>query len=68
MRVFPRGEAIRFYRDFLGFTIDREHRFEPGLPLYLQVFRQGCVLHLRGDELQIPDPFGNRLNFHTPRP
>ncbi|WP_425451576.1 hypothetical protein [Branchiibius hedensis] len=22
MRVFPGGEAIRFYRDFLGFTID----------------------------------------------
>jgi hypothetical protein len=26
--------------------VDWEHRFEPGLPLYLQVSRGGCVLHL----------------------
>ncbi|KYH46328.1 glyoxalase [Branchiibius sp. NY16-3462-2] len=111
LRIFPGGEAQRFYRDFLGFTIDWEHRFEPGLPLYMQVSREGCVLHpsehhgdgtpgsavrievedvttlqrrlresdiypLRigldhqpwGDDLVIPDPFGNRLIFHTPRP
>lgn len=110
LRVFPGGEAQRFYCDYLGFTVDWEHRFEPGMPLYLQVSRDGCVLHLSehhgdatpgaavrievpdaaalqrqwrdsevyplrigldrqewGDDLTMPDPFGNRLIFHTPR-
>lgn len=110
LRTFPGGEAQRFYCDFLGFTIDWEHRFAPGLPLYLQVSRGDCVLHLSehhgdatpgaavrievddvaalqrqwlasevyplrigldrqpwGDDLTMPDPFGNRLIFHTPR-
>lgn len=46
LRVFDETKALAFYRDFLGFTVDWEHRFEPGLPLYLQVSRDGCVLHL----------------------
>ena len=33
-------------RDYFGFTLDWEHRFEPGLPLYLQVSRSKAVLHL----------------------
>ena len=32
--------------NYLGFTVDWEHRFEPGMPLYMQVSRAGCVLHL----------------------
>ena len=32
--------------DFLGFKLDWEHRFEPGTPLYMQVSRDACVLHL----------------------
>ena len=31
---------------FLGFKVDWEHRFEAGLPLYCQVSRAGCTLHL----------------------
>lgn len=46
LRIFDQAKAREFYVDFLGFQIDWEHRFEPGLPLYLQVSRQGCVLHL----------------------
>lgn len=111
LRTFPGGEARRFYVDFLGFTVDWEHRFGEGMPLYQQVSREGCVLHLSehhgdatpgsavrieiadvarlqrellastvyplrigldskpwGDDLTVPDPFGNRLVFHTPRP
>lgn len=111
LRTFPGDEARRFYVDFLGFTVDWEHRFEPGMPLYQQVSREGCVLHLsehHGDatpgsavrievadvvglqrallesevyplrigldeqpwglDLTVPDPFGNRLTFHTPPP
>lgn len=110
LRTFPGGEARRFYVDFLGFIVDWEHRFEAGMPLYQQVTRGACVLHLSehhgdatpgsavrieipdvrtlqkqlvdspvyplriglgtepwGEDLEIPDPFGNRIIFHTPR-
>jgi len=46
LRIFDEAKAHAFYVEFLGFTVDWEHRFEPGLPLYLQVSRDGCVLHL----------------------
>ena len=46
LRVFDEAKAKAFYVGFLGFQVDWEHRFEPGLPLYLQVSRDGCVLHL----------------------
>lgn len=46
LRIFDEAKAREFYVDFLGFQVDWEHRFEPGLPLYLQVSRDECVLHL----------------------
>lgn len=46
LRSFDEAKAREFYVDFLGFTVDFEHRFEAGLPLYMQVSRDGCVLHL----------------------
>jgi len=46
LRIFDEAKAREFYVEFLGFALDWEHRFEPGLPLYLQVSRAGCVLHL----------------------
>ena len=46
LRIFDEGKAKEFYVDFLGFAVDWEHRFEPELPLYLQVARDGCRLHL----------------------
>jgi catechol 2,3-dioxygenase-like lactoylglutathione lyase family enzyme len=46
LRSFDEGKAREFYIDWLGFKVDWEHRFEPGLPLYMQVSRDGCVLHL----------------------
>ncbi|MEA2235862.1 MAG: hypothetical protein QOC81_586 [Thermoanaerobaculia bacterium] len=46
LRSFDEVKAKEFYVGFLGFTVDFEHRFEPGLPLYMQVSRDGCVLHL----------------------
>lgn len=46
LRMFDEAKAREFYRDFLGFTIDWEHRFEEGLPLYMQVSRKECILHL----------------------
>ena len=46
LRMFDVPKAKEFYVDFLGFTVDWEHTFGPGLPLYMQVSRDGCVLHL----------------------
>ncbi|MES2901156.1 MAG: glyoxalase superfamily protein [Pseudomonadota bacterium] len=46
LRIFDEAKAKEFYLDFLGFRLDWEHRFEPGLPLYMQVTRDSCVLHL----------------------
>jgi len=50
LRIFDEVKArefyVEFYVEFLGFHVDWEHRFEDGLPLYLQVSRQACVLHL----------------------
>ena len=46
LRIFDETKAREFYVDYLGFRIDWEHRFEDDLPLYMQVSREGCVLHL----------------------
>jgi hypothetical protein len=46
LRIFEEAKAREFYLDFLGFQIDWQHRFEPDLPLYMQVSRTGLTLHL----------------------
>jgi catechol 2,3-dioxygenase-like lactoylglutathione lyase family enzyme len=46
LRIFDVAKAREFYEGFLGFHVDWEHRFEPDFPLYMQVSRDGCVLHL----------------------
>ena len=46
LRIFDEARAREFYVDFLGFSVDWEHRFDSTLPLYLQVSRGGCVLQL----------------------
>ncbi len=46
LRIFDVSKAREFYVDFLGFQVDWEHRFEEGLPLYMQVSRGNLVLHL----------------------
>jgi len=46
LRIFDEAKAKAFYVDWLGFTVDWEHRFGDDFPLYLQVSRDGCVLHL----------------------
>ena len=46
LRSFDEAEARKLYLDFLGFEVVFEHRFEPGLPLYMGVARGDCELHL----------------------
>jgi uncharacterized glyoxalase superfamily protein PhnB len=45
-RVLDVEEAKKFYLDSLGFTSDWEHRFGPDQPVYMQVSKNGLVLHL----------------------
>ncbi len=45
-RIFSVEKAMEFYRDFLGFSVDWEHRFGENFPLYCQISRSGMVLHL----------------------
>lgn len=110
LRIFDESLARQFYVDFLGFKVDWEHRFAPDLPLYMQVSKDACVLHLtehHGDcspgaairvattdleayqkalaeksyrgarpqievkpwgtqDMDVLDPFGNRLTFSKP--
>ena len=46
LRIFDVEKAYEFYRDFLGFNVDWEHRFHVGAPLYAQVSRGNLKLHL----------------------
>jgi uncharacterized glyoxalase superfamily protein PhnB len=46
LRIFDEAKAREFYVEFLGFKVDWDHRFEEGLPLYMQVSKDGCVIHL----------------------
>ena len=46
LRSFDEAKAREFYVGFLGMTVDWEHRFEPDMPLYMQVSRDGIVLHI----------------------
>jgi catechol 2,3-dioxygenase-like lactoylglutathione lyase family enzyme len=46
LRVMSVAAALPFYLDYLGFTLDWEHRFGPGLPLYVQLSRSAAVVHL----------------------
>jgi catechol 2,3-dioxygenase-like lactoylglutathione lyase family enzyme len=111
LRIFSIEKAREFYLDYAGFHQDWEHRFEPTAPLYMQVSRDGLVLHLSehygdgspgtrfqvtftgvralqaelsakdypywrpglsksfwgGDQLNLLDPFGNRINLCEPK-
>ena len=46
LRIFDLDKARQFYVDYLGFTVDWEHRSSGSAPLYLQVSRGPLVLHL----------------------
>lgn len=46
LRIFDAAKAKEFYLEFLGFKADFEHRFEPGLPLFMQISLGDITLHL----------------------
>jgi catechol 2,3-dioxygenase-like lactoylglutathione lyase family enzyme len=46
LRSFDEKRTKAFYLDFLGFELVFEHRFEPGMPLYMGLRKGDCVVHL----------------------
>lgn len=46
LRIHDETLARAFYLDYLGFDVEWEHRFEPGMPLYVRVRRDKTLLDL----------------------
>ena len=46
LRITDYKRSRQFYVDRLGFTVDWEHRFETGFPVFMQVSRDGLAFFL----------------------
>lgn len=46
VRIFDLPKAREYYFDFLGFSLDWDHRYGDDFPIYMQVSRGGLKLHL----------------------
>jgi uncharacterized glyoxalase superfamily protein PhnB len=46
LRIFDEDKAKEFYLDYLGFTLEWEHRFEEDMPLYMEISYGSCLFHL----------------------
>lgn len=71
LRIQDETLAREFYLDYLGFSVEWEHRFEPELPLYLRIRRGETILDLsehHGDGTQgsvVWIPIANAKSFHA---
>ena len=46
LRMFDEHKTREFYVDFLGFTIEWEHRYGDDFPLFMEVSRDDVTIHL----------------------
>ncbi len=46
LRMFDVAKAREFYLDYLAFSVDFEHRFHDGAPLFMGISRDGLRLYL----------------------
>jgi len=46
LRIFDYKKAIEFYVDWLGFKINWEHTFDENTPVYMEIERDGLLIHL----------------------
>ncbi|MBJ9957103.1 glyoxalase superfamily protein [Acinetobacter courvalinii] len=46
LRIFDVELAQSFYLEYLGFQLDWQHSFGDNFPLYLQISREDCIIHL----------------------
>ena len=67
LRFFEESRAKAFYCDFLGFALEWEHRFGENFPLYCQVRRGECVLHLSGHSGDATPGSGLRIEMENVR-
>ncbi|MCQ0988027.1 glyoxalase superfamily protein [Jiella marina] len=64
IRIFDVAKADEFYLDFLGFTVDWDHRYGVNFPLYRQISRSGLRLHL-SEHAGDATPGGNMCVYMT---
>ena len=64
LRIESYEKSKAFYVSGLGFTIDWEHRFEPHLPVFMQVSRDGMAFFLT--EHTGDCPFGGLIHLYVP--
>lgn len=46
LRIFDYKKAIEFYVDWLGFKINWKHTFDNNTPVYIEIERDGIIIHL----------------------
>ena len=46
LRITNYERSKAYYVDVLGFTVDWEHRFEPHLPVFMSIVRDGMQVYL----------------------
>ena len=46
LRIFDYKKAIEFYVEWLGFKINWEHTFEDNTPVYMEIEKDGLIIHL----------------------
>ena len=46
LRIFDYKKAVEFYIDWLSFTINWQHTFDENTPVYLEIERDGLIIHL----------------------
>lgn len=46
LRMFDVAKAREFYLGYLGFSVEFEHRFHEGAPLFMGISRDGLTLYL----------------------
>ena len=64
LRITDHARSKAFYVEGLGFAIDWEHRFEPHLPVFMQVSRDGMAIYLsqHAGDCQV----GGLVHFYVP--
>ena len=45
-RIFDYEKTLEFYVEWLGFKVNWQHKFSDNSPIYVQVSRDGIILHL----------------------
>lgn len=46
LRILDEHKAREFYVNWLGFSVDWEHRFGDNFPLYMQISKHDIIIHL----------------------